>query len=143
MPENELTAARPIVFGSILRTLNHVYAMDRVWQANLERRPHGQTTCNPQNCPPVDELRSAQTEIDAWYIDYADSLQDTAHHRTVEFSFIGGGSGSMTREAVLLHVVNHSTYHRGHIADMMYNCAIEPPTTDLPVFLGRCVVGDS
>jgi len=47
----------------------------------------------------------------------------------------------MTREAILLHVVNHATYHRGHIADMMYDSSVEPPTTDLPVFLRRELVG--
>jgi uncharacterized damage-inducible protein DinB len=34
-----------------------------------------------------------------------------------------------------LHVVNHTTYHRGHIAAMMYQMPARPPTTDLPVFL--------
>ena len=41
----------------------------------------------------------------------------------------------MSREDILLHVVNHTTYHRGHIADMLYHLHISPPTTDLPVFL--------
>jgi DinB family len=36
---------------------------------------------------------------------------------------------------ILLHVVNHTTYHRGHAADILYNLHIFPPTTDLPVFL--------
>ena len=41
LPETELTAPRKIVFGNLLRTLNHVYAMDQVWRAHLERREHG------------------------------------------------------------------------------------------------------
>ena len=68
LPEGELAAPRPIVFGSILRTLNHVYAMDQVWQANLEGRAHGFTTRNPPASPPFFELREAQKRIDAWYI---------------------------------------------------------------------------
>ena len=82
----------------------------------------------------------AQRDMDAWYIDYADSLSDTGRNQVVEFSFIVGGPGSMIREEILLHVVNHATYHRGHIADLMYNCSAEPPTTDLPVFLNRGLV---
>ncbi len=97
-------------------------------------------TRKPELCPTLDELRMAQRDMDAWYIDYADSLSDTGRNQVVEFSFIGGGPGSMTREEILLHVVNHATYHRGHIADMMYNCSAEPPTTDLPVFLNRGLV---
>jgi len=41
----------------------------------------------------------------------------------------------MSRSEILLHVVNHGTYHRGHIADMVCHIPAEPPTTDFPVFL--------
>jgi uncharacterized damage-inducible protein DinB len=41
----------------------------------------------------------------------------------------------MSRRDILLHVVNHTTYHRGHAADILYHLKIFPPTTDLPVFL--------
>jgi len=36
---------------------------------------------------------------------------------------------------MLLHVINHTTYHRGFIADLFYQIPAHPPTTDLPVFL--------
>jgi uncharacterized damage-inducible protein DinB len=133
LPEAELTAPRKIVFGSLLRTLNHVYAMDEVWRAHLEGRPHGYTTRNPDACPPLPDLRGAQKAIDAWFVQYADSL--LREDDTVEFRFIGGGPGAMTRRDILLHVANHGTYHRGNVASMMYEAGIAPPTTDLPVFL--------
>ena len=135
LPRIEIIARRQIVFGSILRTLNHVYAMDLVWQAHLEGKPHTFSTRNPEKCPSFSELRDAQKQIDDWYIGYADELQPAASVATVNFTFIGGGSGSMRRCDILLHVVNHTTYHRGHIGDMIYQIPAEPPTTDLPVFL--------
>lgn len=30
---------------------------------------------------------------------------------------------------------NHATYHRGHIEGVMYQLSIEPPATDIPVFI--------
>ena len=48
LPEHELLAPRPILFGNILRTLNHVYLMDVVWQAHLQGVPHHLTTRNPE-----------------------------------------------------------------------------------------------
>jgi uncharacterized damage-inducible protein DinB len=45
------------------------------------------------------------------------------------------GSGSMSRGDILLHVVNHTIYHHGHTADMIYQIPASPPATDLPVFL--------
>jgi uncharacterized damage-inducible protein DinB len=53
----------------------------------------------------------------------------------INFDFIGGGKGAMTREEMILHIVNHGTYHRGLVADMMYQVPLVPPSTDLPVFL--------
>jgi uncharacterized damage-inducible protein DinB len=135
LPEGELTRTRHIVFGNILRTLNHVYVIDLVWQAHLEGRAHGFTTRNPETHPTFGELRAAQKQIDEWYIGYADDLSEPVCDEIVNFVFVGGGSGSMSRGDILLHVVNHTTYHRGHIADMIYQIPASPPTTDLPVFL--------
>ena len=134
-PESELIAKRQIVFGNILRTLNHVYVMDVVWKAHLESHSHGYTTRNPETSPPFAELRDAQKSIDAWYVRYADSLAEPACEEVLNFTFIGGGAGSMSRSDILFHVVNHATYHRGHIAGMIYQIPAHPPTTDLPVFL--------
>ena len=137
LPEAELTAPRKIVFGSLLRTLNHVHAMDEVWRAHLEGRPHGYTTRNPDACPPLAELHEAQRAMDAWWVDYAAALSEARQEEVVSFRFIGGGPGAMTRRDILLHVANHATYHRGNVAAMMYQAGTPPPTTDLPVFLRR------
>lgn len=71
----------------------------------------------------------------ARYIQYSDAMQETSCAEIVNFSFIGAGNGSMSRGEIVLHVVNHRTYHRGHIGSMIYQVPGEPPTTDLPVFL--------
>jgi uncharacterized damage-inducible protein DinB len=83
----------------------------------------------------MEQLATSQREVDKWYVDYANSTSELELSELVEFEFIGGGRGSMTRRDILLHVVNHTTYHRGHAADILYNLNIFPPTTDLPVFL--------
>jgi len=140
LPASDLVAPRPILFGSLIRTLNHSYSMDFVWQSHLLGVPHGLTTRNPADHPPIQELAESQRQMDIWFVDYADSMSRDQLGEVVEFEFIGGGIGAMSREDILLHVVNHTTYHRGHIADMLYHLHISPPTTDLPVFL-RASVG--
>ncbi|MES2818279.1 MAG: DinB family protein [Pseudomonadota bacterium] len=137
LPEADLIAPQPILFGSLIRTLHHSYAMDRVWQAHLLGQPHGYATRNPQEHPPFAELRDNQEALDGWYVDYVDSLDKQSLAEVVRFTFIGGGEGAMSRRDILLHVVNHTTYHRGHVADMLYHHGVFPPTTDLPVFLGE------
>jgi len=135
LPEAELTAPRPIVFGSILRTMNHTYSMDVVWQANLEGRDHGFKTRNPPTSPPLSELHQLQKQVDAWYVAYADSLSAPQQAEKARFRFIGGSESELSREDIILHVVNHGTYHRGNVAALMYTLGVPPPTTDLPVYL--------
>ncbi|WP_051235179.1 DinB family protein [Lysobacter sp. HA18] len=137
VPRDALVAPRPILFGSLLRTLNHSCAMDYVWQCHLLGVPHGLTTRNPEFCPEFDALRMRQAELDAWYVEYASGMQSPDLDHIVEFTFIGGNTGRMSRRDILLHVVNHCTYHRGHAADMLYTLGIFPPTTDLPVFVSQ------
>lgn len=141
LPERELVAPRPIGFGSLIRTLNHSYCMDVVWQCHLLGRPHGFSTRNPVEHPPIGELVDAQRRIDAWYVDHAASLSPAALDEVVEFEFIGGGRGAMARGAIVLHVVNHTTYHRGQAADILYHLGVFPPATDLPVFLRSPGIG--
>lgn len=134
LPEHELVKPQKIVFGSLLRTLNHVHAMDLVWQAHLKGVPHGLASRNPAECPPLADLERAQREMDEWFVRYADGVADSAVEELIEFEFIGGGRGVMSRREILIHVVNHGTYHRGHIADMLYQIPVHPPTTDFPVW---------
>jgi uncharacterized damage-inducible protein DinB len=115
LPADTLAAPSPIFAGSILRTLNHVYLMDVVWKSHLLGLPHGLTTRNPEATPSLSELRDAQRGIDTWYIDYTATMTPTACDDIVHFTFIGGGDGALRREDIVLHVVNHTTYHRGHV----------------------------
>jgi len=73
--------------------------------------------------------------VDHWYIAWSDGVTDAELNETVRFTFVGGGEGAMTRGEILLHVVTHTTYHRGFVANLFYQIPAQPPTTDLPVFL--------
>jgi uncharacterized damage-inducible protein DinB len=135
LPEGEATASRATGFGNMVNTLNHAYVIDLIWKAHLEGKAHGFTARITDTEPRLEELRDAQALLDKWYIRYADRLSDEAHNEVVHFKFVDGGSGAMTRGDMLLHVVNHKTYHRGFVADMLYQASSRPPTMDLPVFL--------
>lgn len=141
MPIEITTAPQPVIFGTLLRTLNHAYCMDYVWQCNLLGTSHGLQTRNPEFCPALEELAVKQRDMNAWYEKYADATGEMELVESVEFEFIGGGRGQLTRQEILMHVVNHATYHRGHAAGMLYQFGISPPTTDLPVFLRELAIG--
>lgn len=135
LPTATIAAPQKIVFGSLINTLNHVYAVDQIFKAHLLGTEHGLATRRPTDSPALAQLFELQKSIDQWYIKYVDSLSVANAAEIVDFQFIDGGAGAMSRGDILIHVVNHGTYHRGHIGTMLYEASAEPPTTDYPVFL--------
>jgi uncharacterized damage-inducible protein DinB len=135
LPYEEAIRKRATRFGNMVHTLNHVYVIDNVFQAHLQSRNHGYSARNTPTHPPLSELWAAVRTLDQWYVDFADQVTFDELERTIAFEFIGGGNGAMTCHEMLLHVVNHGTYHRGFVGDMMYQAGVTPPATDLPVFL--------
>ena len=135
LPTEEASRARPTLFKNIVHTLNHNYVIDLIFQAHLEGREHGFTARNTTETPELDALREGQRKVDDWYVAWSDELTDAALDEKVSFTFVGGGEGVMTRGEIVLHIVNHTTYHRGFAADLFYQIPARPPTTDLTVFL--------
>jgi uncharacterized damage-inducible protein DinB len=81
LPPGELTAPRATSFGNMLRTLNHAYVVDLIWQAHLQGRPHGFTSRNTDTTPALAQLREQQQALDDWYILYADGLSGEMQSR--------------------------------------------------------------
>ena len=93
---DEATRPRVGLFKTMVHMLNHNYVIDRVFQAHLEGRAHGYGARNTPEPPPLEELRRAQEEIDAWYIAWADRLTPEAIDEKVGFTYIGGGEGVLS-----------------------------------------------
>jgi hypothetical protein len=87
------------------------------------------------NYPPLEELWAKQQSIDEWYVHWSDDSTEESLVERVRFTFVGGGDGLMTREQMLMHIVRHTSYHRGWVAEMFNQVPAKPPTADLTVFL--------
>ena len=135
LPEGEALRQRPTRFGSMVHTLNHVYVVDDIFRHHLQGKKHGYTARNTEHTPTVSALWEAVQEMDLWYSDLVDTWSNDDLAKVVHFEFVGGGQGAMTREQIVLHVVNHGTYHRGFVGDMMYQVPFMPTANDLPVFI--------
>jgi uncharacterized damage-inducible protein DinB len=135
MPESEMLRPRATRFGNIVHTLNHVYVVDDIFRHHLSGRKHGYQARNTDAPPPVAELRAKVQDMDMWYLEQAAGWTAAQWDDIVRFEFVGGGAGAMTRREIALHLVNHATYHRGFVGDMLHQAGIAPPPNDLPVFL--------
>jgi uncharacterized damage-inducible protein DinB len=112
LPPGEATKERPTLFKTMVGTLNHNYVIDLIWQAHLEGREHGFTARNVVLHPELSDLWQAQQAVNRWYIDWSERQSQASLDEIVNFTFIGGEKSSMSRGDILLHVVNHATYHR-------------------------------
>lgn len=135
LPEGEALRPRQTRFGNMVHTLNHVYVVDDIFRHHLQGTKHCYTARNTEHPPSLGDLWEAVQSMDRWYIDLVDSWSAEDLARVVHFEFVGGGEGAMTQEEIVLHLVNHATYHRGFVGDMLYQAAVTPPSNDLPVFL--------
>jgi len=135
LPPGEAEKPRQGLFKNMLHMLNHNYVIDRIFQAHLEGREHGYTARNTPDYPPFAELWRQQQQVDAWYVEQYDAYSPARLGETVRFTYVGGGEGAMTRAEILQQVVNHTSYHRGFVAEMIYRVPVTPPTTDFTVFV--------
>jgi uncharacterized damage-inducible protein DinB len=135
LPAGEATRERASLFPTMVHSLNHLYVVDLIWQAHLQGREHGIPALNTVLHDDLAELWEVQQDIDDWYIGWADELTAAQADETVRFKLVSGNRGEMKRADVMLHVVNHTSYHRGFVADMFYQVPARPPLTDLPVYL--------
>lgn len=135
LPEGEAVKPRPTRFGSMVHTLNHVFVIDAIFKAHLLGEPHHYTARNTETSPPLGELWQQQRQMNQWYIDYVEGLSEDQLNEWVSFQFVGGGEGGMSRHQIITHIVNHGTYHRGFVGDMMYQVPATPPANDFPVYL--------
>lgn len=135
LPEVELTKVRKTNFKTIIHTLNHIYVVEDIFKAHLCGGQHSYTSRNTVDVPPINQLWQLVQEMNEWYSDHLQKLSEDELDEIIEFEFVGGGVGKMSREDIFLHVVNHATYHRGFVSDLMYQIPVKMPANDLPVFL--------
>src|SRR5215831_2716230 len=135
LPPGEAEKERKTLFKTIIGTLNHIYVVDLIWQAHLEGRGHGFKARNIALHPQLAALWAAQQKLNDWIIDWAKAQSETSLAEAVPFAFVNGTTAAMKRGEMFLHLVTHSSYHRGWIAEMFFEAGARPPQTDLSVFL--------
>lgn len=122
-------AERPGFFGSIGRTLNHIYEVDLYYVDALERGGRGRSVFARDDLRDMGALHAAQQAVDARFIDVCQKAdpQDLADLVPTE------RKDGMTRERVdwlILHLVQHAVHHRGQVHAMLSHAGVEPPQLD-------------
>jgi len=118
-----------------IRTLNHIYVVDRIFRGHLLGEKHLYIATNTTETPEFGELRLTVLETDLWFEDYVDRVDDGALAESLHFQFTDGDLGAMTREEMLFHVLTHGAYHRGNVGQVLKGISVAPPRDLFTKFL--------
>ncbi len=132
--EEDLTRDAGISFKSILGTMAHMLGAQQVWLSRFSGRPLGRL-------PNLDDFPDLMSWITAWEETASDlkaflaGLTDEQLAADLSWSNTRGDSFTRPLWQPLLHLVNHSTYHRGQIVSLLRQMGYKAPSTDLIYYL--------
>jgi uncharacterized damage-inducible protein DinB len=120
-------------FSSIRDTLGHIIGVEWVWL----RRWKGES---PRDTPgwmataEVGTLRAELGKIERERAVFLDSIDDVDLQRRIAYTNFKGERWEYSLGDMLLHLVNHSTYHRGQVVTLLRLVGANAPATDLLLF---------
>lgn len=118
-----------------IKALSHSYVVDQIFAAHLQRKAHSYTSANLTELPTLGDLAADIGKSDQEYIRYVSELDRDALTERIDFMFTDGAPGSMSREEMLMHVINHGTGHRGQVSALMLLNGATPARDGLTTYL--------
>jgi uncharacterized damage-inducible protein DinB len=119
----------------MLRVLDHIHAVDKIFQHHLCGLPHTFQAPRSEVMPTLEELASSAREVDDWYAAYVAGLSAGDFEEPVEFTFTSGKPARMKRGEIILHVCMHGTYHRGNAGALLQLRGLTPSRDAITDFL--------
>ncbi|HEX9941746.1 MAG TPA: DinB family protein [Thermoanaerobaculia bacterium] len=130
-----------ISFGSLFGTMAHMLGSQRVWLSRFSGKQFGQL-------PVLQDFSNLYTWITCWEETAAGieaflaSLTDEQLAADLTWTNSRGESFTRPLWQPVLHLVNHTTYHRGQVVSLLRQMGYEAPSTDLVYyFVERAAVG--
>jgi uncharacterized damage-inducible protein DinB len=132
LDHDQALADRGSSFGGILGTLQHIFRSERAWLTRLTTDPNAQAAAIEAPPDPV-FLKTVWPPLHREWLAWAESVEDWDALQT--HTNQKGEAFHLPRWQIVLHVINHATYHRGQITTMLRQAdAAPPPATDLIAF---------
>jgi len=117
---------------SVLGTLVHTFAGDRLWLSRLDGGPYPGFVTDADRSLAV--LQSDWPAVlDGWK-KWAGALTDEQALRELAYTDMKGRTWSQPVWQLVLHVVNHGTHHRGQVSGFLRALGHTPPQIDLVYF---------
>lgn len=121
-------------FRSVRDTLVHILSAEEVWLERWQgRSPRAMLT--PTDFPDVASLRPRWGALERGQQEFLRGLTDAALKNVVGYVNFKGQEWRYALADMLVHLVNHSTYHRGQVTTMLRQLGAQPAATDFLLYL--------
>ena len=107
--------------------LSHIVSAQKIW---LNRTLEREIEVNPWKKYTVQECVSQSTIITSEWINLLESLKASDLERRIDYKNTKGEMFTNTIKDIITHVINHSSYHRGQIAQKVKKLGGKPAVTD-------------
>ncbi|MCB2427957.1 DinB family protein [Methylophaga pinxianii] len=119
-------------FGSIHNTLNHLLFADYLWMARFENQPVAYRL-GEEIFSDFLALSQAREQFDQHIIAFSQTLTTTWLKTEIHYrSGIDNIIRTLPAWALLTHMFNHQTHHRGQITTLLSQQGIDVGITDIP-----------
>ena len=117
-------------FGSIRSTAVHIVSAEWAW---LERwnGTSPKQMLDPLDFPDVAALRARWAQLEHDQQDFLQKLTPERLEADLDYFNLQGEAVTLPLWQQMLHLVNHSSYHRGQITAMLRQVGAKPVATDL------------
>lgn len=120
--------------SSIRGTLVHIVWAEWLWLQRW-RGESPKRRFSPEEFSTAAEVETSWHTVEEEQQKYLDSLTNDDLQTRVSYENLAGERWEYTRAAMMQHVVNHSSYHRGQIATLLRQVGKAAQPTDFLVFL--------
>jgi uncharacterized damage-inducible protein DinB len=134
LDEERLTRRIESSFPSLVATVAHIVSAEWIW---LERWKGRSPAATPEwlDGATLGELRARLAEIERSRLEWLGRLREPDLESRVDYRTLAGHAFTDRLADLLLHVVNHASYHRGQLTTMLRQLGATPAGTDYIAFL--------
>ena len=119
-------------FGSLLGTFAHILGAEQVWLSRFVGNPI--PLPDIADFPDLETLEADFKELWPQLEFFLASLDDAQLEAPIRWTNSRGETYTRQLWQAVVHMVNHSTYHRGQIVMLLRQMGYEPPSSDLIYF---------
>ncbi|HUL02448.1 MAG TPA: DinB family protein [Gemmatimonadales bacterium] len=120
-------------FGSIHGTVCHIVWAEQLWLTRWLGKP-APGVAQGKDLAGLADARARWDGLEAERVAFLGAFPDARLSDTITIQPTGGGAYAHTFRQMFLHVVDHSSYHRGQVITMLRQLGVKPPSTGMMGF---------